>query len=743
VVAATALLTALSATGRGSAATSVGGAAGQVAVLAGASLVLRRRAAGRQAEAELWRWLSRALAVLALGAVVKVAVRAAQHGTTGSQGELLGTAVATLVAAPLLYRGLILWNRVGTSTSDPKDWLNGLSGALAIAAITDLVVAWQRPDWRTGPWWVEQAATLQLSAFVLLFGTVLTIAVLSDLLRDPRAWLAGLSALGLTALTGADAALHHGVPTGDLAALGWVVVAVGLAVSAVVRAHPALPQVSRTQDLAMGSLVVLVCSVATIAAATRLDPHLTAPAVVLAGLAVAGACLNAMNFVDDLSQLARTRQEARTDDLTQLANRRSLLLALEAALAGGAPSALLVLDLDRFKEVNDRFGHPVGDELLRWCAHLVLDASPVGSTAARLGGDEFAVLLPGADLDAAQRVARRVAGLGEHPVPVGPHRLRVGASVGIAVTGDGRVSSSELLRRADTAMYLAKQLESHVAVYDDEADRQARQRAQLALELQEALGTGHGAGTLSQFVVHYQPQLSVGTGAVVGAEALVRWQHPRLGLLAPDAFLDLLEERGHMGALTGHVLATAAEQARSWRERGRPLRLSVNLSTSCLMDPDLLRNLQGLLRDTGTAPGDLVLEVTETTLMADPELALDTCERIAALGVGLSIDDYGTGYSSLTYLADLPVTELKLDRSFTDRAVADPRIAAIVAGTVTLGHALGLRVIAEGVENLATLDLLRRLGCDESQGYLHSRPVAAEEFSRWVTTGPVAEREPA
>jgi diguanylate cyclase (GGDEF)-like protein len=408
-----------------------------------------------------------------------------------------------------------------------------------------------------------------------------------------------------------------------------------------------------------------------------------------------------------------------------------------------------VVDLDRFKEVNDRFGHGTGDDLLRWCARRLLEAAPSGSTVARLGGDEFALLLRGAGADEARAVARRVAVLGDHPVPVGVHRVRVGASVGVAVaartplgTGEA-ITGSELLRQADTAMYLAKGLEGRVAVYDDEADRHGRERALLAVELQDALGADHDAAGPAQFVVHYQPQLSIASGEVVGAEALVRWQHPRLGLLAPDLFLDLLEERGHMGALTAHVLATAVEQSRRWREQGAALRLSVNLSTSCLTDPDLLPTLERVLRRSGTAPADLVLEVTETTLMEDPAVALRTCERIAALGVGLSIDDYGTGYSSLAYLADLPATELKLDRSFTDRAVADPRIAAIVAGTVTLGHALGLRVVAEGVENLPTLDLLRRLGCDESQGFLHCRPVAAGDFSRWAAAGAVVAREPA
>jgi len=746
LVAATTLATALTAVGRGSATTSVAGAAGQVAVFAGTALVLRRRAAARHAEAELWRWLSRALGVLALGAVAELVVRVVLHGAAGSPAELLGTGAATLVAAPLLYRGLILWNRVATTTSDPEDWLNGLGGGLALTAVLDLVVARWRPGWTLWPWWLEQVAALQVGALLLLLGTVLTVAVVSDLKLDPRSWLAGLAAIGLTALTVADVLVHDGAPAGDLAGIGWVLVAGGLALSAVLRTQPALPQAAKTQDLAVGCLVVLAGGVGTIALATRLDPRLTGPIVVLGLLAVAGACVNAVRLVGDLTQLARTRQEARTDDLTQLANRRSLLAALEGELARGTAFALLVIDLDRFKEVNDRFGHPVGDELLRWCAHLMLDASPPGSTSARLGGDEFALLLPGAGLGAARETAGRIAALGDRPVPVGVHRLSVGASVGIAVTPGrgvgGGVTGSEMLRQADTAMYLAKARGTHVAVYDDEADRHARERAELALELQDALGAGRRAETLAQFVVHYQPQLSIGTGAVVGAEALVRWQHPRLGLLAPDLFLDLLEERGHMGALTAHVLSTAVEQSRRWREQGRALRLSVNLSTSCLTDPDLLPSLEEVLRRSGTAPQDLVLEVTETTLMDDPALSLRTCEQIAALGVGLSIDDYGTGYSSLAYLADLPATELKLDRSFTDRAVADPRIAAIVAGTVTLGHALGLRVIAEGVENLATLDLLRRLGCDESQGYLHCRPVAAGEFSRWATEGAVAEREP-
>jgi EAL domain-containing protein (putative c-di-GMP-specific phosphodiesterase class I) len=240
-----------------------------------------------------------------------------------------------------------------------------------------------------------------------------------------------------------------------------------------------------------------------------------------------------------------------------------------------------------------------------------------------------------------------------------------------------------------------------------------------------------------EVVVHYQPQLDVGTGRVVGAEALVRWQHPSRGLLPPMTFLGLVEEHGLMDDLTVHLLHRAIAESAAWTHDGAPLRISVNLSASSLAHPDLLDLVDDALQRSGLAAGRLVLEVTETTLMADPDLALAVTHELTRRGVQLSIDDYGTGYSSLAYLTDLPATELKLDRAFTMRVVTEPRTAEIVEATVALAHRLGLRVVAEGVEDEATLTVLGGLDVDETQGYLHSRPLPPAEFEAWLAAAPV------
>lgn len=265
-------------------------------------------------------------------------------------------------------------------------------------------------------------------------------------------------------------------------------------------------------------------------------------------------------------------------------------------------------------------------------------------------------------------------------------------------------------------------------VYDEAADAERRERRETLEGLRAVLSGAPGAGELE---VHYQPQVAA-SGVVVGAEALVRWRHPERGVLAPAAFLDLAEEHGLMGALTARVLRRAAADAAAWARRGHRLRVSVNVSTSVLVDPGLMPLVEEVLARTPLAASDLVLEITETMLMRDPERALPTARRLAGRGVGLSIDDYGTGYASMGYLDDLPATELKLDRAFTARLGRRERTAAIVRTTVDLAHRLGLRLVAEGVEDAATLRALHDLGVDETQGYLHCRPLGAAAFGRWL-----------
>jgi len=325
------------------------------------------------------------------------------------------------------------------------------------------------------------------------------------------------------------------------------------------------------------------------------------------------------------------------------------------------------------------------------------------------------------------RVLKRL----ERPFLIHGMSVHVAASIGLTCSSSG--NRTELLRQADTAMYAAKRSGTGLAVYDPSRHADSSGHLALVEELRTALSTG-------QLVLHHQPQVDVSTGCTVGVEALVRWAHPVRGLLAPAQFLPLAEVHGLMGAVTEEVLRQAVAQAADWRRRGLELRISVNLSASNLLDTDLPRRVAALLADAGLPAGCLVLEVTETVLMGDAERSLAVVTALTALGLTVSIDDFGTGYSSLSYLRDLPVAELKLDRSFTADLLVEARTEAIVASTIDLAHRLGLRVVAEGVEHEATLARLAHLGCDESQGYLHSPPLPADLLEQWLDQAGTAQQ---
>jgi predicted signal transduction protein with EAL and GGDEF domain len=366
-------------------------------------------------------------------------------------------------------------------------------------------------------------------------------------------------------------------------------------------------------------------------------------------------------------------------------------------------------------------------------ADRLAPALRAGDLLGRLGGDEFAVVAcsePGAGPDA-EVVGHRVLKRLERPFLIHGMSVHVAASIGLTCSSSG--DRTELLRQADTAMYAAKRSGTGLAVYDPSRHADSSGHLALVEELRTALSTG-------QLVLHHQPQVDVSTGCTVGVEALVRWAHPVRGLLAPAQFLPLAEVHGLMGAVTEEVLRQAVAQAADWRRRGLELRISVNLSASNLLDTDLPRRVAALLADAGLPAGCLVLEVTETVLMGDAERSLAVVTALTALGLTVSIDDFGTGYSSLSYLRDLPVAELKLDRSFTADLLVEARTEAIVASTIDLAHRLGLRVVAEGVEHEATLARLAHLGCDESQGYLHSPPLPADLLEQWLDQAGTAQQ---
>jgi len=428
--------------------------------------------------------------------------------------------------------------------------------------------------------------------------------------------------------------------------------------------------------------------------------------------------------------LARLRHDATHDVLTGLANRALLQERLDAALlsASGAALAVLLLDLDGFKEVNDALGHEFGDRLLQVVGERLTTAAPYGATVARLGGDEFAVLLPegaegGPTSDPVQR-AERLAEAVAAPVLLDEAALSIEASIGVATTDDAS-TAADLLRHADTAMYAAKAGSTAVHRYTPELDRGRGERLALVADLRLALQR-------DELVVLFQPKVDLHTRELISAEALVRWQHPRLGMLSPDVFIPIAESTGLIEPLTHVVLRSALAACRTWRDGGLGVSVAVNLSARNVTNPALPGYISTALAAAGLPAEALVLEITESSVMGDPEATVPILTQLVASGVTLSLDDFGTGYSSLAYLQRLPVQEVKIDRSFVNGLTGTGERAseALISSIVGLGKAFRLRVVAEGVEDAETLERLAGLGCDIAQGYHLGRPRPADELPR-------------
>jgi diguanylate cyclase (GGDEF)-like protein len=441
---------------------------------------------------------------------------------------------------------------------------------------------------------------------------------------------------------------------------------------------------------------------------------------------------NALLRATEQLRLVQLAGEAHLDPLTGLANRRRFTEEVERTIYAEPhrSSAVLMVDLDRFKEINDSFGHSVGDDLLCLVGPRLQQALDPGDLLARMGGDEFAVLLPDAGADRARDVAERLGLALREPFVLDGMPLHVDASTGVALCPDHGRDRSLLLARADTAMYGAKRGREGFRVWSPEGSTDSRDRLQTLEELRTALDT-------EQLVPHYQPKLDLRTGEVVGVEALVRWEHPERGLLAPGVFLPLAEQAGLMRRLTLRVLECSLLDLRTWRDAGHDLTLAVNLSVSNLQDVALPDQVALLLEARGVPASALVLEITEDVLMADAERSQQVLAALRRLGVRLSVDDYGTGYSSLTYLRALPVDEIKLDRSFVTSLTRDPRASAIVRSTQQLSRDLAMTFVVEGVEDAATLEVLRGFGCDVAQGWHVARPMPAARFLAWLQQHPV------
>ncbi len=425
----------------------------------------------------------------------------------------------------------------------------------------------------------------------------------------------------------------------------------------------------------------------------------------------------------EVQRLAVSRQEARTDELTGLGNRRHFTEVVTdriGARDADERHAILLIDLDLFKVVNDTHGHALGDAVLMQIGDRIAACVRGGDTLVRLGGDEFAVMLTDVSDEIALEVAERIRAEIRRPVTAHHILVDLDASVGIAMWPDAALTVQGLLHAADSAMYEAKMNRLGCFVHGaTEDDRTARR--QLVGELRTAIAEG-------QLVLHYQPKFDLTTASVSGVEALVRWNHPTRGLLFPDAFIPVAERFGLMRGLTSCVLGLALDQADSWLEAGLLVPVAVNVSAANLNDTELPQQVADMLAVRGLDGTALVVEVTETMLMNDAERALSVLRDLRTQGVRISIDDYGTGYSSLARLRDLPINEIKLDRSFIMELDSNERTAQIVDSTVRLAHSLGMTVVAEGIETADSLGMLTAMGCDVGQGYHLGRPVPAERL---------------
>jgi diguanylate cyclase (GGDEF)-like protein len=636
----------------------------------------------------------------------------------------------------------------------------------AAACVTSVLVVR-----RYRPAWLLVAAGLACAAMTELLEADwdATGAAAAALVALGLGWLVSKQHSDVTRLSWLDAAMGASSTSAVAVALGSsaaTAVAIGgvLGVIALSRWRPQLPLIVALAGLAVlgvaaepAPLAAVLLGVAAWLPSRRVEPGPEfSPVVLTAILTFATIALGLLTVgqfaeVDDIAvalaivtvltgmaragltvveRLRESRHQALTDDLTGLGNRRYLVDRLDAAIVASEESgrelALLLVDLDGFKELNDTLGHHAGDQVLRQIGPRLSGAIREHDTLARLGGDEFALVLAPGDEATASTAGLRLRRALERSFHVEDIAVHVDASVGIALFPEHARDPIGLLQRADVAMYEAKRMRTGHEVYLPSRDHHSRERLALVGELRDAIDAG-------ELVLHYQPKADLPGGAIRGVEALVRWQHPRRGLLTPAHFLPLAEQSGLTRALTAFVLDRALEELDGF---GPDMGVAVNLGPADLLDFDLPEGVARALERRGCASERLTLEVSEDLVAADPERTLEVLRRLRALGVRIALDDFGEGQSSLRHLRELELDELKVDRQFVLGMAGDVRDLAIVAATVDLGHRLGLRVVGEGVATRAAWEALAAHGCDEAQGDLLSRPLPAAELCAWLAARP-------
>ena len=700
-------------------------------LLSAAGLVAAR---SRRVAAERWAWLLIALGMAATGLGTVVYALWVPEGQMPSLADPL-----FLGFYPLVYTGLLLLIRQRLRYLPRAIRIDAVVVGLTAAAVAAALALGPIEPATTGsPATVFVGLAYPIGGLLLLALTAGTLAIVGW--RTERRW--ALLVAGFVLWVVADAIYLFQTAEGSYLEGTWIDVCwpgafLLIAASAWVSGtHAGLrPKTGRAP-----LLLPVVCTIVALGVAVLADDERLP--VALAALSLTAVAARFAITFRDVSALAEGHHQAMTDELTGLANRLAVATALTAATFDdpssnwdrrGAKLGLVLVALDQFQEITDSLGRSVSDELLYRIATRLSQSLRQGDLLARVGADEFAVLMTQADLTATRAQAGELMDALRAPFALSHITVQVDASIGVSLWPDHCAQPQQLLTIAEAAMAHARTMTSRIAVYDAASDVDTKD-GQLLADLRNML-TPHGGqlpGDSGELTCYYQPKIRANNESVHSVEALVRWRHPSRGLLLPDQFLPAAEHAGLMRPVAALVLDMALAQIRSWRDHDITLTVAVNLSTTNLLDLGLVETIARLLREHDLPAQALILEITESTLTTDSQRARNTVAALRRLGTPISLDDYGTGWSSLARLQDLSVDELKLDKVFVARLARDPRSIAIVRSTVALAHSLGADLVAEGVEDDATLRALRQYGCSITQGHVHTEPLPPVEFERWL-----------